>query len=69
MKFKIPEYFEIPEKNKICLEIMDGILFKNFGFHIFEPISKPVYSYKAKPVLNQLIKFPNLKKEIPYVYK
>ena len=68
-EFKIPEYFEIPEKNKICLEIMDGILFKNFGFHIFEPISKPVYSYKAKPVLNQLIKFPNLKKEIPYVYK
>ena len=48
---------------------MDGLLFKNFGFHIFEPISKPVYSYKAKPVLNQLIKFPNLKKEIPYVYK
>ena len=48
---------------------MDGLLFKNFGFHMFEPISKPVYSYKAKPVLNQLIKFPNLKKEIPYVYK
>jgi len=67
--YKIPDYMPIPEKNKIALEIMDEILSKNFGFHIFEPISQPVYTYKAKPVLKQLMKFPMGKKDVPFVLK
>jgi hypothetical protein len=68
-EYKVPEYMQIPEKNKICLEIMDEILSKAFGFHLFEPINKPVYTYKAKPILKQLMKFPVIKKDVPYVLK
>lgn len=65
--FKVPDYMPIPEKNKICLEIIDELLAKKFGFHIFEPISQPVYTYKAKPVLKQLMKYPMGKKDVPFV--
>ena len=67
--YKVPEYMPIPEKNKIALEIMDEILAKNFGFHLFEPISEPVYTYKAKPVLKQLMKYPIVKKDVPFILK
>lgn len=67
--YKVPEYMPIPEKNKIALEIMDEILAKNFGFHLFEPISKPTYTYKAKPIMKQLMKFPVQKKDVPFVLK
>ena len=56
--YKVPDYMPLPEKNKIALEIIDDLLNQQFGFHIFEPISKPVYTYKAKPVLKHLMKHP-----------
>lgn len=67
--YKVPDYIPIPEKNKIALEIVDEILSKNFGFHLFEPISKPVITYKAKPILKQLMKHPMAKKDVPFVLK
>jgi len=68
-EFKVPEYMPIPEKNKIALEVLDELLAKNFGFHLFEPINKPVFIYKAKPVLKQLMKYPVIKKDVPFVLR
>ena len=67
--YKIPDYMPIPEKNKIALEILDDLLNQQFGFHIFEPFSRPVYTYKAKPVLKHLMKYPMGKKDVPYILK
>lgn len=36
--YEIPSYFEIPESTKICIELLDTILFGAFDFHILEPL-------------------------------
>jgi hypothetical protein len=66
---ELPSYIDIPEKNKIALEIMEEILHKNFGVHIFEPINKPYYVYKAKPILKHLMKHPVNRNYVPFVLK
>ena len=65
--YKIPDYMPIPEPKKIALEIVDRMLSKAFGFHIFEPINKPIVIYKAKPILKQLMKYPVKKQDVPFI--
>jgi hypothetical protein len=59
----------IAEPQKIAMEILDELLSKKFGFHIFEPLNKPYYVYQAKPILSQLIKHPVGRMDVPYVYE
>ena len=65
--YKVPDYIPIEEPKKIALELIDELLSKKFGFHIFEPISKPQISYKAKPIIEHLMKNPVNKKDVPYI--
>ena len=67
--YKIPDYMPIPEPKKIALEIIDEMLSKAFGFHIFEPINKPIVIYKAKPILKQLMRYPAVKQDVPFILK
>ena len=35
---------------KMCIEILDGLFEKNFGFHLIEPITKTKEVFKAKKI-------------------
>jgi hypothetical protein len=37
---KVADVFNISEDKKVCLEVLDGIIFKLLGSHFLEPTSK-----------------------------
>jgi hypothetical protein len=55
--YRIPDYIPMQNKKKMCLEILDSLIFKNFDFHFLEPIISYNETLKVKPVI--LKKFNN----------
>jgi hypothetical protein len=52
----IPKVFKIPEKQKICIEVLDSFLHQILGFHFLEPMSEVISVARAKPDLKVLAK-------------
>lgn len=54
MRYEIPEYLEIPESQKVVLEVLDDYLNDLFGFHTIVPIATFDNILKVKPSFNVL---------------
>jgi hypothetical protein len=37
-KYELPEYLDIPESQKVCIEVLDSIFADEMGFHFLEAL-------------------------------
>lgn len=47
--YELPEYYEITEGEKLCIELLDDVILNIFGFHFLEPIARFETVTKVKP--------------------
>lgn len=52
--YELPEYYEIEESEKICVELLDEYFDNFFGFHFLEPIARFETVTKVKPSFKKL---------------
>jgi hypothetical protein len=52
----VPDVFNVPEAQKICIEVLDSFLNQILGFHFLEPMSEVITLPRAKPDLKFLAK-------------
>ena len=49
LSYKLPEYLEISEEQRICVELFDEILFNSIGVHLLESLVSYESHTKVKP--------------------
>lgn len=54
--YRIPEYFDIDESQRVAIEVLDGLFEQMLGIHILEPMSEIKEVVRVKPNLKQAAK-------------
>lgn len=51
--YVLPDYLEIPESYKICIEVLDQLISDEMGFHFLEALVTYDQRIKIKPRIKQ----------------
>lgn len=63
--YKMADYIPVPVKTKICMELLDELIFEKLNFHYLEPIISYKEILKVKPVIRKQFKNSSAKNSTP----
>lgn len=63
--YKLPDFVKINSTKRMCIEMLDDLIFKKFDFHFLEPLVSYNETLKVKPVIRKTFNNATEEKKTP----